>query len=554
MDVMHDFASCDSGLTIKRSTFSGQPHLRTTFNAGKLVPLGHPFEVLPGDTIRMDCSALVRMITPYAPVMDDAYLDVYFFWTPLRQLWSHFEEEQGANKSTFWDDPTDWIEPCLDLGSYGTSVSTGNPLDYLGVPPRAFGLKISALPLANYLKIWDEWFRDENLQAPHPAVSLIYNAKNNADVYPNLGFDASDSSLLLSVNKYHDLFTSCLPSPQKGDPVQVPVGGQAPLDAGTSINKFSQSDLGLQFSTVMAGVSGKSYPLEIGGDTKLVGASGTASSAIAGNFVTGTNLYADLSKATGATVNELRLAFQTQKLLERDARGGTRYVEMLKSHFGVAPSSEILNRSELLGSIHQRLNMTQVNQTSQPSTPSGDNSVGSTGAYSATGLNTSAFVKSFKEFGYVQALCCVRVKHSYGQGLHKVWSRFRRFDRYYPEFANVGEMPIYKREILAKDDKKDEVFGFNEAFVEYRYFENQATGLMRPDVSGSVGKTWSYVDDFSSVALNGDFITEQPSNIDNTIIYQSSNGPVQFKADFMFDIKATRPMPVKSYPGLIDHN
>lgn len=550
MDVMHDFASSDSGLTIKRSTFSGQPHVRTTFNAGKLVPLGHPFEVLPGDTIRMDCSALVRMITPYAPVMDDAYLDVYFFWTPLRQLWKHFEEEQGANKSTFWDDPTEWIEPHFSgMGN----IPVGSPLDYMGVPPGAVRLEFSALPFANYLKIWDEWFRDENLQPPHPDVARIYNAGNNYDLAGATSFDLLNDGLL-DVNKYHDLFTSCLPSPQKGDAVKVPVGGQAPLDAGDVINNFSQSDLGLQFSTVMAGVSGKSYPLEIGGDTKLVGASGTASSAIAGNFVTGTNLYADLSKATGATVNELRLAFQTQKLLERDARGGTRYVEMLKSHFGVAPSSEILNRSELLGSIHQRLNMTQVNQTSQPTTPSGDNSVGSTGAYSATGLNKSAFVKSFKEFGYVQALACVRVKHSYGQGLHKVWSRFRRFDRYYPEFANVGEMPIYKREILAKDAKKDEVFGFNEAFVEYRYFENQATGLMRPDVEGSVGKTWSYVDDFSSVALNSDFITEKPSNIDNTIIYQSSNGPVQFKADFMFDIKATRPMPVKSYPGLIDHN
>lgn len=551
MDVMHDFASSDSGLTIKRSTFSGQPHLRTTFNAGKLVPLGHPFEVLPGDTIRMDCSALVRMITPYAPVMDDAYLDVYFFWTPLRQLWSHFEEEQGANKSTFWDDPTDWVEPRL-VDTVGCAV--GGPLDYLGVPPSIPGLTISALPLANYLKIWDEWFRDENLQPPHPDVSIIYNAGNNEDVFSKISFDTSDPAELLDVNKYHDLFTSCLPSPQKGDAVKVPVGGLAPLDTGETVNKWSQTDLGLKFSTVVTGSSNKSYSLATSGNSGLVGVSPNAATDLASNFVTGTNLYADLSKATGATVNELRLAFQTQKLLERDARGGTRYVEMLKSHFGVAPSSEILNRSELLGSIHQRLNMTQVNQTSQPATPSGDNSVGSTGAYSATGLNKSAFVKSFKEFGYVQALACVRVKHSYGQGLHKVWSRFRRFDRYYPEFANVGEMPIYKREILAKDAKKDEVFGFNEAFVEYRYFENQATGLMRPDVTGSVGKTWSYVDDFSSVALNSDFITEKPSNIDNTITYQSSNGPVQFKADFMFDIKATRPMPVKSYPGLIDHN
>lgn len=549
MDVMHDFASSDSGLTIKRSTFSGQPHVRTTFNAGKLVPLGHPFEVLPGDTIRMDCSALVRMITPYAPVMDDAYLDVYFFWTPLRQLWKHFEEEQGANKSTFWDDPTDWVEPRLENLD---DVAVGNPLDYLGVPPGAGAITVSALPLANYLKIWDEWFRDENLQDPHSDVSLIYNAGNNVDVYSELVFEASDS--LLDVNKYHDLFTSCLPSPQKGDAVKVPVGGQAPLDVGDAVNKFSVPDLALKFSTVVSGASGQTYPLGVSGDTNLVSAGNSVFSSPGANFVTGTNLYADLSKATGATVNELRLAFQTQKLLERDSRGGTRYVEMLKSHFGVAPSSEILNRSELLGSIHQRLNMTQVNQTSQPSSPTGDNSVGSTGAYSATGLNKSAFVKSFKEFGYVQALACVRVKHSYGQGLHKVWSRFRRFDRYYPEFANVGEMPIYKREILAKDAKRDEVFGFNEAFVEYRYFENQATGLMRPDVPGSVGMTWSYVDDFKSVALNSDFITEKPSNIDNTIIYQSSNGPVQFKADFMFDIKATRPMPVKSYPGLIDHN
>lgn len=551
MDVMHDFASSDSGLTIKRSTFSGQPHVRTTFNAGKLVPLGHPFEVLPGDTIRMDCSALVRMITPYAPVMDDAYLDVYFFWTPLRQLWSHFEEEQGANKSTFWDDPTDWVEPRIE-DTVGGAV--GGPLDYLGVPPNLPGLSYSALPLANYLKIWDEWFRDENLQSPHSDVSLIYNAVNNENVNDKLSFDPSDPGELLDVNKYHDLFTSCLPSPQKGDAVKVPVGGQAPLDVGDAVNKFSVQDLALKFSTVSPGVSNQSFQLGVTGNSGLVGAFPGAASGLASNFVNGTNLYADLSKATGATVNELRLAFQTQKLLERDARGGTRYVEMLKSHFGVAPSSEILNRSELLGSIHQRLNMTQVNQTSQPSTPTGDNSVGSTGAYSATGLNKSAFVKSFKEFGYVQALACVRVKHSYGQGLHKVWSRFRRFDRYYPEFANVGEMPIYKREILAKDAKRDEVFGFNEAFVEYRYFENQATGLMRPDVTGSVGKMWSYVDDFSSVALNGDFITEKPSNIDNTIIYQSSNGPIQFKADFMFDIKATRPMPVKSYPGLIDHN
>lgn len=264
------------------------------------------------------------------------------------------------------------------------------------------------------------------------------------------------------------------------------------------------------------------------------------------------NAVADLSQATAATINDLRLAFQTQKLLERDARGGTRYVEMLKAHFGVTGSDGRLQRPEYLGGLHQRLNMSQVEQTA----PSTTANVGTLGAFSATGMNGGSFVKSFTEHGYVIGVLCVRVKHTYSQGCDKMFMRRRRFDFYWPVLANLGEQPVATNQLYYQGPSSTSTFGFQEAWAEYRYKPDQATALMRTGVSGSLGANWTYGDNYTSKpSLNTAFIQESPANVNQTVSVQGTvSNPVTFKADILIQNQCTRPMPLYSVPGLIDHN
>ena len=522
-NAFHDFAKNPVSVNIQRSTFDRTSRVKTTFNAGALVPFFCD-EVLPGDTFNVQTSSFVRMVTPYFPVMDDAYVDLYYFYVPSRILWKHWEELQGANKSTAWDSSTDWKLP---YSANAGSVKVGSAMDYLGYPVALKpGDGLNLLPFMAYLKIYDDWFRDENLQEPDHLLATFYDAGNNAAI----AFDQDPATMVpLKVNKYHDYFTSCLPEPQKGGAVNLPLGNTAPLkDTGNCLySQLSNPTFGLASGwPETSGDIGAISTQCVGTGTaqsRGLGVNGSDWSAEAYNGITSTSIGVDLSNATAATINDLRLAFQTQKLLELDARGGTRYIEVIKAQFGVNSPDSRLQRPEYLGGSHTRLQMSQVAQTG-----SADGSgTGNLGAYSATGSRNGAFVKSFVEHGYIIGLVAIRVKHSYSQGLNAMFTRTKRFDFYLPVFSHLGEQPVYKRELYTapgvNEAANTEVFGFNEAWASYRFKPDMCTGFMRTNVEGSLGARWTYGDYFSTYpSLGSAFVQESASNVNQTISVQGT--------------------------------
>lgn len=543
--MQHSYQENPVSLHISRSTFNRPSRTKTSFNEGRLIPF-YLDEVLPGDTFNVKTNCLIRLSNPAVkPVMDDMYLDYYYFFVPSRILWSHFEEMHGENKSDAWTQRTEFVVPISDSGS----VARGSFLDYLGLPEGCTAKGLSLLPYAAYLKVWNDWFRDENFQSPLFDLTVIYNAASGSS--PVLSCSHSSSASVLQVNRYHDYFSSCLPSPQKGTAVTLPLGTTAPL------NLFGEVSVSSNFVNNSAGTIVTGQNLVTVGSTApanpiQVQAAGGAVG-IDGSFDTADiNGYADLATATAANINAFREAFQLQKLFERDARGGTRYTEMLKAHYGVSNGDARMQRPEFLGGKHQLLNMSQVAQTNY-STATG-NGLGQVGAFSVTGTSDGSFVKSFTEFGYVIGVACVRVKHSYAQGINKMFTRKRRFDFYYPGLANIGEQPVYKKELYGFDSALDsEVFGFNEAWADYRYKPDIVSGMLRPGVSTDM-TAWTYSDNYSAApSLSDTWLKEYPSNIDQTLAVPAATAD-QFLADFAVVNKATRPMPLYSVPGLIDHN
>lgn len=541
-------------IDIKRSVFDRSTQHKTTFNAGQLIPILCD-EILPSDTFSGKISSVVRMTTPIHPTMDNLYADLYWYQIPIRILWEHWKEFNGENNDTFWTQETEYEVPQIESPDGGWQK--GTIADYLGVPTK-INFKdehsISHLPFRAVVKVWNDWFRDQNLQTP--AFLDIGDSTTSGSNGTDYVSDAICGGMPLPVAKYHDYFTSALPEPQKGPDVLLPLGTEAPvISDGLGLSLLGKVNGVDTVSTLGMHTSNANLPLRpIAGNNLEIG----ESAAWATGYDTataigygGTGLKTDLSTATAATVSQLRQAFAVQRLYERDARGGTRYTEILKSHFGVSSPDGRLQRSEYLGGSRVPINITQVVQTSSTDSVSPQ---GNTAAYSLTGDISASFTKSFTEHSILLCFVCVRNENTYQQGLERMWSRKRRFDFYWPALANISEQPVFNKEIYAQGTAEDdEVFGYQEAWAEYRYKPSRVSGAFRSNYAQTLD-SWHYADYYDSLPVLGDdFIRSSKTNIDRTLAVQSELED-QFIGDFYFDLKSVRPMPVFSVPGLIDHN
>lgn len=534
---------------IRRAKFDRPFNLLTTMNEGDLVPI-YVDEVLPADTFKINMNALVRMATPLYPVMDNSNIDFYFFFVPARLLWNHFENLMGQNDATFWAETTEYTTPQTTAPANGWNV--GTIADYMGIPTGVKGLSVNSMPFRAYAKIWNEWFRDENLQQP-----VTQSKDDTTTAGSNTGTaltDAEAGGLPLKVCKYKDYFTSCLPSPQKAnEPVSIPLAGNAPIRAFTEetlktrfVNDNNAHTLNYQTAGNASSNSKTSITgemLAVTKDTESFRLWGTGGS-VSNRMVF---MGADLSEVAGATINELRQAIAVQHIFERDARTGTRYKEILKGAWGVTSPDARLDRSEYIGGYRLPININQVIQTSSTDSTSPQ---GNTAAYSMTTMSRNMCTYSATEHGYVLGLAAIRVDHSYQQGLPRMWTRTTRFSYYDPMLANLGEQAVLNREIYAQGTAKDEeVFGYQEAWADYRYRTNMVTSEMRSTYAQTLD-AWHYADKYDSLpTLSSSWIKEGTENIDRTLAVQSSNSH-QFICNFFFDQSWTRPMPVYSVPGL----
>ena len=568
-NVESHFALNPTNIDIRRSTFDRSHSLKTSFNVGDIVPFFLD-EVLPGDTFNVDTSKVVRLQTLLTPVMDNIYLDTYFFFVPNRLTWSHWKQFNGENTESAWIPQTEYEIPQITAPASG-GWSVGTIADYLGVPTGVPNLSVSALPFRAYALVMNEWFRDENLSDP-----LVVPVDDATVAGVNTGTFVTDvckGGLPYKAAKYHDYFTSCLPSPQKGPDVTIPVaeaGNYAVVGNGKALGIISG---GSPYSAALGpGAAGVAWyhtgALGVPTGTTLDGtgidiskAFGVATQAQLGDDLSNSGLVAVASgNAAAATINQLRMAFQIQKLYEKDARGGSRYIEILKSHFGVTSPDARLQRPEYLGGNRVPININQVVQ--QSATASGETAQGTVTGMSVTTDTHSDFTKSFTEHGFVIGVMVARYDHTYQQGLERFWSRKDRFDYYWPVFANIGEQAVKNKEIFAqgpgvKDSAgsviDDQVFGYQEAWADYRYKPSRVTGEMRSQYAQSLD-VWHLADDYSALpALSDSWIREDKTNVDRVLAVTSSVSNQLF-ADIYIKNRTTRPMPMYSIPGLIDHH
>lgn len=537
---------------IQRSRFDRSSSVKLSFNVGDLIPF-YVDEVLPGDTFSIDTSKLVRMQTLVTPVMDNMYLDTYYFFVPNRLIWDHWQNFCGENTDSAWVPQTVYHIPTIDLHA---DHRIGTIADYMGIPVKdksAPTVSVNALPFRAYALIWNEWFRDQNLQDPQ-VVPTGDNTPNWTIYYGNPLYQACFGLKPLKAGKFRDYFTSCLPSPQKGPDVLLPLGQSAPVFTGPNNDwstwpKFGSNVMPLNWYNTDGTVS-TAGDLGIGDN----GASMRDNNALSGAgaaYVTPANLMADLSQATSATINQLRLAFQIQKIYEKDARGGTRYIEILSNHFGVTSPDSRLQRPEYLGGNRMLINVNQVVQNSESATTP----QGTTTAYSLTVDNHSDFTHSFVEHGFLIGLCVARYDHTYQQGLERFWMRRNRFDFYWPSLASIGEQPVYNYQIFCQDSDSanNGVFGYQEAWAEYRYKPNRVAGEMRSGTEKSLD-VWHLADNYAQLpTLSDTWIQEDKTNVDRCLAVTSKVSNQLF-GDFYVRNICTRPMPLFSIPGLIDHH
>lgn len=537
---------------IRRSQFDRSSSVKTSFNVGDVIPFFLD-EVLPGDTFKIKTSKVVRLQTLITPMMDNLYLDTYFFFVPNRLVWSHWKEFNGENTQSAWLPTTEYEIPQITApATDGWSI--GTIADYLGIPTGVPDLSVNALPFRAYALVMNEWFRDENLTDP-----LVVPLDDATVAGVNTGAyvtDVAKGGLPFVAAKYHDYFTSCLPAPQKGPDVVIPGGSgmNVPVVANADLHDPGTAPLYMRVTTESGLSNAYLFGLndrdrdDVSYDSVKVPGLPTGET----STLSPINLWAVGDGVASATINQLRLAFQIQKLYEKDARGGTRYTEILRSHFGVTSPDSRLQRPEYLGGNRIPIRINQIVQqsaTQEGSTPQG-NPVG----LSLTSDNHSDFTKSFTEHGFILGLMVARYDHTYQQGLDRMFSRKSRFDYYWPVFANIGEQAVLNKEIYAQGtDEDDEVFGYQEAWADYRYKPNRVCGEMRSQAPQSLD-VWHLGDDYSKLpSLSDEWIREDKTNVDRVLAVQSSVSNQLF-ADIYVQNRCTRPMPMYSIPGLIDHH
>lgn len=562
-------------LEITRSRFKRDQDIKLTFDAGQLIPF-YVDEVLPGDTFSIDNVGLIRMSTPIFPVMDNCYLDYYYFFCPNRILWEHWKEFMGEVTDEPWVQGTEYTVPQLKIKG-GTAENKfpmeNSILDYMGIPTKIIGetgeLDVNALPVRAYVKIWNEWFRDQNVD--NPAI----NSNKDADVnYKDSGKDATLETILqeaytggrtLPINRFHDYFSSTMPSPQRStESVTIPMLGNAPIYGYKEkelINKW-QSSVSNQASEITGAY--KTYENAVNGSKTIITSTKTNlpkplqfTTDFVGresDFLNRGIAYmgADLSGVTGATINQLRQAFQVQKYFEELARGGSRYREQIYSLFRTRISDKTVQIPEYLGGDRIMINMSQVVQTSGTTDVSPQ---GNVSAMSVTGFGKSAFTKSFEEHGFVIGVCCVRHDHTYQQGLERMFSRKNKLDYYFPVFANLGEQAVLKKELYAQGTETDEeAFGYQECWADYRMKPNRICGAFRSNATGTLD-SWHYGDNYTRApALSQEWMKEGSAEIARTLAVENKVNEPQFIADILVKNTTVRPMPMYSVPGLIDHH
>jgi hypothetical protein len=539
----HSFAMVPRS-DVPRSRFQMQKTLKTTFDSGYLVPIMCE-EALPGDTFNVNATLFGRLATPIFPVMDNLHIDTQFFFVPNRLVWSNWVKFMGEQNN-----PTDSISYSIPQQvSPASGYAVGSLQDYLGLPTvgqvgTGNTVTHSALPVRACNLIWNQWYRDENLQ-----TSVTVDTGDGPDTSPATNY------VLMRRGKRHDYFTSALPWPQKGGtPVTIPLGTTAPVYGnGTTLGLTDNTSVMGIYATAGGGMF--TAPSNYGNPVGTAAATNYGNAKTLGVVGPGqpSGLYADLSAATASTINQLRQSFQIQKLLERDARGGTRYTEILQSHFGVRSPDARLQRPEYLGGGSSLINISPVMQTSATGVSGGTTPIGNLAAFGTFVHKGHGFTYSCVEHGHIIGFASVRADLTYQQGLRKLWSRNTRYDYYFPAFAHLGEQAILNKEIYCTGASADNnVFGYQERWAELRYNPSQITGLFKSTSAGTIDP-WHYAQRFTSLpTLNSTFIQDNPPLARNLAVGTGANGQ-QLLLDAFFDITAARPLPMYSVPGLIDH-